>query len=200
MFQDALSGFALGLSFIIAIGAQNVFVLRQGMMRAHVLPVVLTCAISDAVLISFGVGGFGWIIQSASWVTPLLTFGGALFLLVYGGISAYRALRPKDNYEDIGKIDPGPRSSAILTCLALTWLNPHVYLDTVVLMGTVSTHYDSRLSFALGAIVASFTFFFSLGYGAQRLAPYFKSRTAWRFLDTMVALIMWAIAAKLLLG
>ncbi|MBJ3762451.1 amino acid transporter [Maribius pontilimi] len=194
-----LSGFALGLSLILAIGAQNAFVLRQGIRRSHVLPVVLTCALSDAVLIAAGVAGFGWLVGSAPWIAPVFTFGGAAFLLVYGGLALRSAWRGGAALQ----LGDGQRESlrgAVLTCLALTWLNPHVYLDTVVLLGSVASGASSRLLFGIGAVTASFVFFFSLGYGARLLAPLFARAVAWRVLDLSVAAVMWGIAAKLVLA
>lgn len=197
LFNDAFAGFALGLSLIIAIGAQNVFVLQQGILRSHVFAISLTCALSDAVLISIGVGGFGWIVQAAGWLEPILITAGASFLFAYGAISAYKAWKPDTLKFDRSK--PRSLTGAVTTCLALTWLNPHVYLDTVVLLGTVSTQYGSRYAFAAGAIAASFFFFFTLGYGASRVAHIFSNRNAWRILDIVVALVMWAIAFRLII-
>jgi len=191
-----LSGFALGFSLILAIGAQNAFVLRQGLRRAHVLPVVLTCALSDAVLITAGVAGFGALVQAAPWITPVLSWGGAAFLVVYGAMAMRSAIAGGAAM----RLDDGPRESlrsAVLTCLALTWLNPHVYLDTVVLLGSVAAGSDSRLLFGAGAVTASFVFFFGLGYGARLVAPLFARPVAWRVLDALVAAVMWAIALKL---
>ncbi len=195
-FSTAASGFALGLSLILAIGAQNAFVLRQGLRRAHVFAVCLACAASDALLIGVGVAGFGWLMQSAPWIGPVMTWGGAAFLVVYGALSLARAFGPPEALEARNG-GAGSLRAALLTCLALTWLNPHVYLDTVVLLGSVSTQYDNRLAFGLGAMTASFSFFFALGYGARGLAPLFARPLAWRLLDVAVAGIMWAIAAKL---
>lgn len=168
-------------------------------MRSHVLVVCTACALSDALLISFGVGGFHLIAKSSEWIEPFLTTAGAVFLLVYGALSARKSIWPGD-VTKIGKLKSGSFASVLSSCLAITRLNPHVYLDTVVLMGTVSTQYASRLSFGAGAVVASFLFFFTLGYGAQRLSSIFESRLAWRMLDAIVALIMWAIALKLMLS
>ncbi|MGR3495516.1 LysE/ArgO family amino acid transporter [Citreimonas sp.] len=196
--QTALAGFALGLSLILAIGAQNAFVLRQGMMRRHVLPVVLVCAISDAVLITAGVAGFGALTTAIPGLELWMRLAGAAFLIWYGArtlLSAWRggeALRAGEGTQSL--------RAAILTCLAFTWLNPHVYLDTVVLLGAVSAQYDDRLAFGAGAVVASFAFFFALGFGARALAPVFARPSAWRVLDTGIGLVMWAIAAKLLSG
>jgi L-lysine exporter family protein LysE/ArgO len=197
LFHEALAGFALGLSLIAAIGAQNVFVLRQGLMRSHVFAVCAACAISDGVLISIGVGGFHLIAKSSEWIAPFLTTAGAAFLLIYCALSARRSIWPGD-VKRIGEQKSGSLASVLSACLAITWLNPHVYLDTVVLMGTVSTQYESRMSFGAGAVVASFLFFFTLGYGARKLSGLFESRLAWRILDAVVALIMWAIALRLI--
>ncbi|TRD20770.1 LysE/ArgO family amino acid transporter [Palleronia caenipelagi] len=193
-----LAGFGLGLSLILAIGSQNAFVLRQGIRRSHVLAVVLTCAISDALLVTAGVAGFGWLVERLTWLEPAMRYGGAAFLIIYGLISLRSALRPgtgmqaaEDQQQTLGQ--------AVSICLALTWLNPHVYLDTVVLLGSVSTTYDPPWLFGLGAVCASFTFFFSLGYGARLLAPLFARPSAWRILDGLVALTMFAIAASLIL-
>lgn len=197
--NDAIAGLLLGLGLIIAIGAQNVFVIQQGLRQSHVFAVCLTCAVSDALLITIGVGGFHILANSAPWIEPALTFGGAMFLFIYGCMSAARAIWP----ERAKKIDKGERQplmTVLATCLALTFLNPHVYLDTVVLMGAVSTQYDYRLAFGVGAVAASFLFFFSLGYGAKRMAHIFESARAWRFLDSFVAFVMWSLALKLLLS
>jgi L-lysine exporter family protein LysE/ArgO len=195
----AASGFLLGLSLILAIGAQNAFVLRQGLRRAHVFAVCLTCAVSDVVLIAAGVGGMGWLAARAPWLAPAMTWVGAAFLAVYGAMSFARALRPgvlSTEGEGAGSL-----RAALLTCLALTWLNPHVYLDTVVVMGTVATQYPgSRWAFGAGAAVASVLFFFALGYGARALVPLFARPGAWRMLDLCMGAVMWTIAARLALG
>lgn len=195
----AISGFLLGLSLIMAIGAQNAFVLRQGLRREHVFAVCLTCAVSDAVLIAAGVGGMGWLSGRAPWIAPAMTWAGAAFLLVYGLLSFRRALRP-GVLAAAGQGAGGLRA-ALLTCLALTWLNPHVYLDTVVVLGSVAARYPgSGLAFGAGATAASFVFFFVLGYGARALAPVFARPAAWRVLDLGVGFVMWAIATRLLLS
>ncbi|MEL6644734.1 MAG: LysE/ArgO family amino acid transporter [Pseudomonadota bacterium] len=194
------AGFALGFSLILAIGAQNAFVLRQGLRRAHVFAICLTCAMSDAILIAVGVAGFGWIVSSAPWIAPVMTYGGAAFLVVYGALSFWRAATVTEALS-AAETGTGSLRAALLTCLALTWLNPHVYLDTVVLLGSVSTQYDgARLWFGAGAMTASFVFFFTLGYGARLLAPFFARPAAWRVLDVVVGLVMWAIALKLVLA
>jgi len=194
-----LAGFGLGLSLILAIGAQNAFVLRQGIRREHVWAVVMTCAISDAVLIAAGVAGFGALARAVPWLEPVMRWGGAAFLLVYGA-QAFRAawrggeaLRVRDTQAQSAR-------AAVLTCLALTWANPHVYLDTVVLLGSISAQYESHSGFALGAMLASFVFFFTLGYGARLLAPLFARPNSWRVLDLGVGVVMWMVAAALLRG
>ena len=196
--EAAIAGFALGFSLILAIGAQNAFVLRQGLRRTHVLPVVLVCALSDAALIAAGVAGFGALAKAVPGLEWGMRVFGAAFLIWYGAKTLYAAGRGGEALA----AGEGAQSlrAAVLTCLALTWLNPHVYLDTVVLLGAVSAQYEARLAFAIGAMAASFVFFFSLGYGARALAPIFARPRAWRVLDLVVGLTMWAIAAKLLAG
>ncbi|SFE63025.1 LysE/ArgO family amino acid transporter [Roseivivax sediminis] len=193
----ALAGFTLGLSLILAIGAQNAFVLRQGLVRRHVLAVVLTCAASDAALIAAGVSGMGALGARLPWFAPAMRLGGAAFLLWYGARALHTAWRGGMTMEAGGAAQS--LRAALLTCLALTWLNPHVYLDTVVLLGAVAAGYDNRLAFGIGAVTASFVFFFALGYGARALAPLFAAPAAWRALDAVVGVTMWAIAASLLL-
>lgn len=193
-----LAGFALGFSLILAIGAQNAFVLRQGLRGAHVLAVVLTCALSDALLIAGGVAGFGALAEAVPLFETVMRWGGAAFLIWYGARNFLAAFRGGDALKDRGDTTQSLKA-AVMTCLALTWLNPHVYLDTVVLIGSISAQYDNRLAFGLGAVSASFVFFFSLGYGARALRRLFTSARAWQVLDVIVGLTMWAIAAKLIL-
>jgi L-lysine exporter family protein LysE/ArgO len=195
-----LSGLVLGLSLIVAIGAQNAFVLRQGLRREHVGVVVALCAVSDAVLILLGVGGAGLVLQRVPALVTAVRIGGALFLLGYGALAARRALRPS-------RLDAGAGpaatslAAAVTTCLALTWLNPHVYLDTVVLLGAVATtHGGERWWFAAGAATGSVLWFTALGYGARWLRPLFARPTAWRVLDAVIAVVMVAIAVGLVLG
>ncbi|MFB9149404.1 LysE/ArgO family amino acid transporter [Roseovarius ramblicola] len=196
--QAAVAGFALGFSLILAIGAQNAFVLRQGLRREHVLPVVLVCAWSDAVLVAAGVAGFGALAEAVPGLERVMRYGGAAFLLVYGARAFLAAWRGGEVLE--AGHGAGSLARAVLTCLALTWLNPHVYLDTVVLLGSVSAQYENRLAFGAGAVCASFVFFFALGFGARLLAPFFRRPLSWRVLDALVGAVMWAIAARLLLG
>lgn len=196
--QAVIAGFALGFSLILAIGAQNAFVLRQGLRREHVFAVCLTCAVSDALLIAAGVAGFGALAEAVPGLERIMRYGGAAFLIWYGARNLMAAWRGGEVME-VAR-GTGSLRAALLTCLALTWLNPHVYLDTVVLLGSVSSQYADKLGFAMGAMVASFVFFFGLGYGARVLDPLFQRASAWRVLDAVVGLTMWAIAAKLLLG
>lgn len=193
------AGLGLGLSLIVAIGAQNAFVLRQGLLRQHVLPVVAFCAVSDAVLIVAGVYGFGTLGATAPWATDLLRYGGAAFLLAYGALALRKAWRGGGALQSEDQPAP-PLYRSLAICAALTWGNPHVYLDTLVLMGAVSAGFASRASFAGGAVTASLLFFFALGFGARFLAPLFRRPAAWRLLDLGVALIMWTVAAGLLRG
>ncbi len=195
-----VQGFLLSLSLIVAIGAQNAFVLRQGIRQSHVLAVVLTCAFSDAILMSAGVLGFGALAQAVPWLKPVMTYGGALFLFVYGALS-FRSAWTGSGALKAGNGEETGLWATVGVCLALTWGNPHVYLDTLVLLGTIAAALDGhRVAFAVGAISASFVFFFTLGYGARLLAPFFARPSAWRLLDFGVGVLMWAIALALLFG
>ena len=196
---SALAGFALGLSLIVAIGAQNAFVLRQGLRREHIVPVIAVCALSDAVLILLGVAGAGAVFEALPWLIAVVRWVGFAFLLVYGLLAARRAIRPGRMVAAEGD---GARSllAVVGTTLALTWLNPHVYLDTVVLLGSISsTHGDGRWAFAAGATVASILWFTALGLGARLLAPLFARPVAWRVLDAVIAVVMIALAISLVL-
>ncbi len=197
--MDALFfGFSLGFSLILAIGAQNAFVLKQGLKNEHVFLVSLICALSDAILILIGVSGFHVLIASFPSLVMFARYGGATFLTVYGLISFYNAIR-LDHGLQPSELKSNSAWQSALTCLAFTWLNPHVYLDTVVLLGSVSTQFSERLIwFASGAMLSSFVFFFSLGYGARLLRPVFAQARAWRILDFLIGCIMWSIALRLL--
>jgi L-lysine exporter family protein LysE/ArgO len=195
MVEAGIAGLTLGLGLIVAIGAQNAFVLRQGLLRAHVFAVCLTCAASDTVLITAGVAGAGALVAAAPGLASVARWGGAGFLTAFGGISLWRAWRGAGRLE--AGTGTGSLRRALGTCLALTWLNPHVYLDTVVLLGAVSAGFEAKAAFAAGAIIASFAFFFALGYGAKGLRPVFGRPGAWRVLDAAIAAVMWAIAANL---
>ena len=197
MTSSFLPGFALGFSLILAIGAQNAFVLKQGLTRHHVFWVCLACAFYDAVLIWAGVTGFGALAEAVPGFEAAMRYGGAAFLIWYGAVNFRSAWRggsamiiDRDNGAGLAKV--------LATVTALPWLTPHVYLDTVVLVGSVSAQYPDRTLFGLGAMTASFVFFFSLGYGARLLAPLFARPRAWQVLDCVIGATMWAIAAKLL--
>lgn len=193
-----LAGFTLSFSLILAIGSQNAFVLKQGLKNQHIFFVCAACAISDAILILAGVAGFGAMIEQFPSIELFARYGGALFLLVYSFLSfktaftADHALRPQGDTQ-------GSLPKVILMCLAFTWLNPHVYLDTVVLLGSISTQYAPRqFVFAGGAMTASIVFFFCLGYGARFLTPLFENPKAWKVLEIIVGLTMLLIALSLI--
>ncbi len=192
-----LAGLLLGASLIIAIGAQNAFILRQGILRQHVFVLCGVCAVSDAVLIAVGVFGFASVIRQSSSLVAAVTIGGIAFLFVYGMLAFRRALLSRTMSRSHTKADT--RAMAISTCLALTLLNPHVYLDTVVLVGSISLAYQGseRLAFGAGATIASFLWFFGLGYGARLLSGVFENPIAWRILDTLIGVVMWSIALSL---
>lgn len=193
-----VSGLASGLSLIVAIGAQNAFVLRQGVQRSHVLLVVAVCAISDLVLIVLGVAGVGVLIERAPGVLEVVRWAGAAFLLAYGAMAAVRAIRGTQAVQPAAGRQ-GTWAAALGTCLALTWLNPHVYLDTVLLLGSLAgTHgADGRWWFAAGAGLGSVAWFAALGAGARFLAPLFARPGSWRVLDAGIALVMVTLAVML---
>lgn len=192
-------GFSLGFSLILAIGAQNAFVLKQGLKAEHVFLVCLICAVSDAILILAGISGFHFLVSQFPELVTVTRYGGALFLLVYGFLSFRSAFISKHSLKPSESTATSARR-AVLICLAFTCLNPHVYLDTVVLLGSISAQFKGQLAeFAAGATSASFVFFFSLGYGARLLRGMFEKPRAWQVLELLIGLVMWAIAAKLLL-
>jgi len=191
-----IAGFGLGLSLILAIGPQNAFLLRQGLRRSFVGPLVLFCTLSDALLIAAGVAGFGVLTEAAPWLAPAMRYGGAAFLLWYG-FTSLRAAWIGGAALEAGQ-GAGSLSAALATMFAITWLNPHVYLDTLLLVGAVSSNTALPWAFGLGAASASAVFFGILGYGAQYLAPFFARPWSWQGLDALVGLTMWAIAAKLI--
>ncbi len=215
MLTPVIAGVGLGFSLIIAIGAQNLFVLRQGLRREHVFVVAAICAASDALLIALGVSGVGFVLQAVPWLLDAVRWAGAAFLVTYGVLAARRAWRPSDRALDVGQTGGEPAASrggatatttrtrllpVVLTCLALTWLNPHVYLDTVFLLGTVAnTHGDQRWLFAAGAMAASFAWFFGLAFGARYLGRWLSTPRAWRILDAVIAVVMIALGVSLVL-
>lgn len=196
----AATGYATAFSLILAIGAQNAFVLRQGLRREHVFAICLICALSDAILITAGVAGFGAIVAAVPIFPLLMRWAGALFLLAYGALRFFAAWKGGAAMETAN----GGTSlrAAVITCLALTWANPHVYLDTLGLIGAVSTQFlgPAKFVFGIAAVAASFTFFFGLGYGARLIAPMMRSETAWRVLDLAIGVLMWVLAWWLLDG
>lgn len=192
-------GFLTSLTLIAAIGAQNAFVLRQGIRREHVVPVIAICTVSDMVLIAAGIAGFGALISLYPDIVTAARIGGAAFLIGYGLLAARRATQP-------GALTPAETTparliSVVLTCLALTFLNPHVYLDTVVLMGALANeHRDGRWLFGIGAVAASAVWFIGLGFGAKRLSKLFASPTTWRVLDGIIAVTMISLALTIAIG
>ncbi len=195
----AVTGFATAFALILAIGAQNAFVLRQGLARAHVFWLCLLCAASDAILITAGVLGFGAIVTLYPLLPQIMAWGGAAFLLCYGALRLWAAWKGEYAMQLAGQ--SAGLWATLATGAAFTWLNPHVYLDTLGLVGAVSTQYEGtaqKTAFGIGAVTSSFVFFFGLGYGARLLAPIMQSARAWRILDVIIGLVMWALAAKLL--
>lgn len=197
----ALHGLLAGLTLIIAIGSQNVFVLRQGIRREHVLPVVAVCIASDAVLITAGAGGLGALVRAVPEVVVAARWAGVAFLLGYAALAARRALRGGESLQADGAGRGSGLGAVVATALALTWLNPHVYLDTVLLLGSIAaTHGAQAWLFALGAVVGSTIWFTALGFGARGLGRVLSSARSWRVLDGVVAVTMVMVAGMLALG
>jgi L-lysine exporter family protein LysE/ArgO len=198
IFNASLSGFLLGASLIIAIGAQNAFILRQGLLRKHVFVLCLICASSDAILIALGVGGLGTLVSQSPVLIEAVTIGGAIFLAAYAAIAFGRAVHPAAM--KMAETNNGRLGAAVAACLAFTFLNPHVYLDTVVLLGSLSAGYEgaARIAYGAGAAAASFVWFFALGYGARLLEPVFAKPAAWRVLDVIIGVVMAALAISLI--
>lgn len=201
------AGFLTGGSLIVAIGAQNAYVLRQGLMRSHTAAVVAVCAVSDVVLIAAGVAGVGNVVAHAGWVIEAVTWFGVAFLLGYATASVRRALQPAVLNTGTWTSQMEPRGQVLSRAAALTWLNPHVYLDTVLLIGSIAATHDSpdgtlggRWIFAAGAACASIAWFTSLGFGGRRLATLLARPRAWQVLELVVAATMVIVAAKLALG
>ncbi|UOR01723.1 LysE/ArgO family amino acid transporter [Leucobacter allii] len=200
MILPFLVGAGSGLSLIVAIGAQNAFVLRQGIRREHVLPVVLICGLTDALLELLGVAGIGYVVERAPVVLEIVRWGGVVFLLWYAWSAVRRALRPEVLV--VGEGSGGSLKRTILACLAITYLNPHVYLDTMVLMGSIGNAQGDpeRWWFVAGGALASLAWFFLIGYGARALTRFFATPRSWRILDGVVAATMLVIAARLAFG
>jgi len=197
---DSVAGMVTGLALIVAIGAQNAFVLRQGLLRAHVGGVVAVCAVSDLVLILAGVAGIGTLVEQAPTAVVLVRWLGVAFLGWYGAASLWRASRP--GALEAAARGAGTRRTAVVTALALTWLNPHVYLDTVLMLGSIAHQHgpEGRWWFGGGAALGSLVWFTGLGWGAHRASGLLASRRAWRVLDVAIGLTMLGIAAMLALG
>ena len=196
--EPLIYGFSMGFSLILAIGAQNAFVMKCGLTGTHIFWVCLICATADAILVSVGVSGFYLLVQSVPNLELFARIGGAIFLSIYGCRSFYLSFTKNEVLEP-SQQQLGNLSTTLLTCLAFTFLNPHVYLDTVVLLGSVSTKFhENSFYFGLGAVISSFVFFFSLGYGAILLRPVFKHPRSWKILDFIIGLIMLSLAIGLI--
>lgn len=198
LYSPLLAGLLLGRSLIVAIGAQNAFILRQGLLRRHVFILCLICALSDGLLIAAGVAGLGTLVARSPVLIGVVTLGGAVFLFAYAVMAFRRAFHPDVLHAARGAAEG--MKAAVATCLAFTFLNPHVYLDTVLLVGSLSGAYQgiARASFGVGAVAASFIWFFGLGYGARVLQPVFARPRAWRVLDSLIGLVMTALGLSLL--
>jgi L-lysine exporter family protein LysE/ArgO len=192
----ALTGFLTGLSLIVAIGAQNAFVLRQGLLRKHVLPIVLICAFSDAALIALGVLGLGSLISLLPWLIEVIRWVGVAFLIWYGSTSLRRFM--KNESLKAAEAGSGTLKQTVLTVLALTYLNPHVYLDTVIFIGGIANQFQAdKWLFVMGAVTASFVWFFSLGFGAKKASVLVSKPTFWKILDIFIAAVMFSLAITL---
>ena len=198
MFGSALEGFALSIGLILALGPQNVFVMRQGLMRSHVFAVCLACSLFDAALITAGVLGVGSILAGIQEAEFTIAIGASMFLISYGLLRIKSAINPVGmSTEGDGESELAP---TIAAAAAFTFLNPHVYVDTLLLIGGASSRYvgDERLAFGIGAATASFVFFFSLGYGARSLSEVLNKPEAWRYIDLSIAAIMFIIAGGII--
>lgn len=199
MITAIIAGYVASLSLILAIGAQNAFVLRQGLRGSMVLPIVLVCGLSDAVLIGLGVGGFATLGPVLPKLAIFMRWAGIVFLAVYGALRFRAAWRGGEALLP-AHAPPASRMAILTTCALITWANPHVYLDTVMLIGSLSAHYHpNEWIFGLGAACGSASFFFALGYGARLLAPLLASVRAWIILEIAIGATMWAIAATLMM-
>lgn len=198
----ALQGFGIGASLIIAIGAQNAFVLTSALRNQHVFAVAAACILIDILLIIAGVWGLGTLIESHPALLKLALWGGALFLFIYGALAFKRAFHPSSlQLNQTQAVGQSSLTSALLTVVALSLLNPHVYLDTVILLGSIGGQLpgDEPAWFAVGACLASLGWFSVLAWGGKKLAPWFASPNSWQRLDFLIGVIMWAIALGLIL-
>ncbi|MFG0587631.1 LysE/ArgO family amino acid transporter [Acinetobacter sp. YQ_14] len=192
-------GLGIGFSLILAIGAQNAFVLKQGLKQQYVFWVCFICALSDSILIYFGVTGFSKVIANFPLLLTVSKYFGAAFLFFYGLRNFYSAIKNSSSLNP-SDIEKDSLLKIIGICLAFTWLNPHVYLDAIILIGSISVQFSDQLyQFAAGTILASWIFFFSVGYGAKMLLPLFKRATSWKILDVLIGITMWAIATMLII-
>jgi L-lysine exporter family protein LysE/ArgO len=198
----ALAGFGSGMGLIVAIGAQNAFVLRHGVRREHIFWICLVCAASDALLIALGVLGLGAVIERAPLALDAMRLAGIVFLSIYAALAIKRALRPSMLAAEPDTPTPVSLGAALVQTVAFTYLNPHVYLDTVMLLGSIANTHGPALRwlFAAGATLASFVWFFALGYGARFIAPLLAKPAAWRVFDMVIAATMLAVAVTLALG
>lgn len=198
MYLALLKGFASSASLIVAIGAQNAFVIRQGLLRSHLLLTAFVCSVIDAMLIVVGVLGFGQIISAYPLLIEITKYFAIIFLFIYGAFSLKSALKAKA-LEQAKEQMIQSRKKTVILLLALSLLNPHVYLDTVILLGSIASQHplNEQLYFALGAIGASFVWFFGLSYGSRFLAPFLCNSYGWRIIDTLIAITMWGIAVSL---
>ncbi|MEE4253084.1 MAG: LysE/ArgO family amino acid transporter [Desulfuromusa sp.] len=200
IYSPFIQGFFLSAGLIIAIGSQNAFVLRQGLKKEYIFTICTICFVCDALLIFLGVGGVGKLIASSHTLMQIARWGGALFLIFYGIRSFYAAFKNETLSVDKSKSLTSGFTWAIVTTFALTLLNPHVYLDTVILLGSIAGQYPEteRLSFAIGAAFASMIWFYAIGYGARILTPFFQKPSSWKILDVVIGAIMCLIAGNLL--
>lgn len=191
-----LTGLLTGWSLIVAIGAQNAFVIRTGLTRKHVLPVVAICAAADAILIAVGVAGLGAVIKTLPWMLEIIRWFGVAYL-VWFGIKSLRSARKNETLY-AGSAQTGSLKTAVLTVLAMTFLNPHVYLDTVIFLGSIANQFgEMHWQFAFGAMTASLVWFFALGYGSRAAARFMAKPIFWQVLDSVIAVVMFTISASL---
>ncbi|SES77877.1 LysE/ArgO family amino acid transporter [Thorsellia anophelis] len=199
MISIVLQGFLLGLSLIVAIGSQNAFILRQGLIGRHVFALTFFCALADALLITIGVSGFYLVVQQYPIVIDIARFAGAAFITTYGILRLISAYKGTGILDSANAKETQSLKVALLSCAAFTFLNPHVYLDTVILLGSIAAQFGQYAwLFGLGACIASFSFFFSLGYGARFLRPLFEKKRSWQILDLIIGIMMLMISINLL--
>ncbi len=200
-FTPLLEGFIVGVSLIMAIGAQNAFLLRQGLKKEHLFLCAITCSTSDAFLIVLGVTGIGELLTDLPVLTNVMRWGGALFLVCYGLRSFWSVFHPHAMVADLESARKNTKLATFIALLGFTFLNPHTYIDTFLLLGTIGAEgpIDEHLPFMIGAVSASFAWFFSLTYGASKLSPLFKNPRAWQVLDTIMGCMMIGIAISLII-